>query len=105
MAITNSPPSHMAYGPYEIDTMYDAIYDHYKVRVSQSGMHSSHVIDRRDNWHPSRFVEQHERLKKTHPSYQYTGPTNEDLNKYPAVREAFREFRMIYKLSTGKDLE
>lgn len=40
-------------------------------------------------------------LEKNAPDYRHEGPSNEELAKYPALRAAWQEFKVIHRLTVA----
>lgn len=44
------------------------------------------------------LIDRHQQILREEPGYVHQGPTNEQLEKYPALRNAWREFLTIKRL-------
>jgi hypothetical protein len=44
------------------------------------------------------LIKQHEHMKRSEPGFVHPGPTNEQLEKYPALSLAWREFLVVKRI-------
>lgn len=73
--------------------------------TNQTGETTTHVIDPyiNDTYDALRYaLQEREYLIKTAPGYKHPGPTNADLQAYPALRNAWEEFLVIHAMCVGR---
>ncbi len=44
------------------------------------------------------LIRQHESMKREEPNYRHPGPSNDELDRYPALRLAWREFQVVQRI-------
>lgn len=73
------------------------------VLVSDSIHQTSHaIIDDLNNTDfetiINELIDMHEKLIQKQPDYQWNGPTNEELQKYPCLKSTWNEYIMMRKI-------
>lgn len=78
--------------------------DHpYYVVKDSDGFSSKHIIDEYEMIRMKEdldkiLVDRHFKIRESMPEYRHPGPSNEELNKYPALEIAWREFQVIQRM-------
>jgi hypothetical protein len=78
----------------------------YRITVSDGYQDTSHLIGEHFLSHTSikseefygMMIAEHDNLLKTAPHYRHDGPSNEELDRYPALRAAWNEFRIVKRM-------
>ena len=113
----NQPTYFGGYTPNETHriTMYDQIYsfeiyddevNSLRIRMFDGNCWSDFHINRwtelQGGLTDGDLINFHRNRVMKDPSYRYFGPSNEELQRYPAMAEAWQEFLLVKKICTGR---
>lgn len=81
----------------------DIGYEPQYVITDNEGFSSRHMIDEyemiRLNEDLQKFlIDRHFKIREAAPDYRHLGPSNEELDRYPALETAWREFLVIQRM-------